>query len=492
MPQLKQKWVTTEIELNGETFTHRYGMWPKQEAFHSTRARYIVFGGARGPGKSYSLSQHIFRQAIRWPGIPILLLRRDLKDLKATTLKEFEKVVPQQMYDPKYGGQHHKGENWYRFPNGSLIQCGELKDWESYKSATVGLIGIDELNEVEEEAYENLDPTLRWTTGEGICDYQECRELGEEFEREHAVHPFYQIVACTNPAPGWVKTRFWEPWKNGQERKQHRFIAATSFDNPSLPPDFIPRLLENHTHSWVQNYIHGDWSSFENMVWPSFNRGLNVWKGPTPFEHFTRIEGGIDYGGTTDDAHRTAAFLTGFTKAGQMVTFWEYSKQGGASTNFFEELAAASKRYRVSRWWADSSQHRANQMLRRSGINVQDAPRYKGAVKDGVNLVNRLIRPNEAGRPSLFVTEDCQRLLSGIESYQLDPQTGEPAKNQEDDEVNAWRYNIMGITKGGPVISEVEYTAKQSQSERSKSSGMMNLFREERRERLRKALETEA
>lgn len=488
---MEQEWVETKIELEGKTVVHRYGMWPKQKQFHSTRKRYVLFGGARGPGKSHALNQHGFRAMLRWPGILVLLARRDLKDLKETTLREWRNVVPPEMYDPKYGGQWHQGDSYFRFPNGSTLMYSEFKDWESKKSLTAGLVLFDELNEIDEEGFINIEPVLRWTTGEGVCTYPECKELGEEFVRDHPIHPFYQIVSATNPSPGWVKDRFWLPWKEGRERKNHAFIPATAFDNPSLPPDFIPNLLEHNNATWVQNYIYGDWSSFENMVYPGFNRGLHVWKGPIPFDDFLFIEGGIDYGGTGETSHKTCAYLTGFTRWGTYITFAEYSKQGGAAADLFEWITRMTRLFKVRRWVADGSQPRANQLIRNAGINVQDAPRYKGAVKDGINLITRLLKPNPTGRPGIYITNDCSWLMSGIETYQLDPETGEPKKNQEDDEVDAWRYNIMAITNTGPVVQSENYTVRTTRSGVPSASKHLEAFRAEKRDRLRNALRIE-
>lgn len=440
---------------------------------------------------------------LAWPGIRGLYLRKDLKDLKGTALVEMLAKWPKELYDPKYGGQHHKGENWFRFPNGSVLQLGELKDWESYKSATVGFVIIDEANEVEEEAFLNLDPTLRWIPdwSSKVCERPECKELGEDFAREHKEHPFYQVLMASNPAPGWLKTRFWEPWRDGQELPNHAFIPATAYDNPSLPPDFIPRLMENHTATWVQNFIHGDWSSFENMAWPAFSRAVHCWRGAVPFAEIEYIEGGIDWGGTTEEAHRTCAYLTAWLRDGRYLTFWEYSKQGGASTDLFAEIGLKTRQFKVRRWWADASQNRANELLRNNGVPVVDAPRYKGAVKDGLNLVHRMMVDTPAqfsgGRtgPQWYVVEDaCPRLISGIETYKIDPATGEPERNQEDDEVNAFRYNVMGIT--GKELTpkdraSVDYSVQSPAGvvRAQKPSGMLQRVKDERRERYREMLE---
>lgn len=486
-----QPWKLTAPDGSVAEGVDRFGAWPKQIEFMSAKDKFVCFGGARGPGKTVSMAQLIKNKMLYWDGIPVLVLRKDLQDLKRTTMAEFIKATPRAFLEKRFGGQWNKAENWVRYPNGSIAHFGELKDWESYKSMTLGAIFIDEANEVEEDAFINLEPTLRWTTGKGVCQLTECAALGEEWVREHPVHPRYQIFMATNPAPGWIKTRFWEPWKAGRERPRHRFIAATAFDNPSLPPDFIPSLLENHSFTWVQNYIYGDWSSFENMVWERFNRGVHLWRGPVPYESFVRVEGGIDYGGTTKDAHRTAAYLTGILPDGRAVTFWEYSEQGAASADFFAKINLATSQYRVVGWDADSSQHRANELLRNAGVPVHDAPGYKGAVRDGLNQVDRLLTIDATKRPGIYIVEEnCPRLVGGIETYQLDPETGEPKKNQDDDEVNAWRYNVMRITRNRTVLPDRPYRPVTNPSGVDpKASSIINRIKAERRERIRQSLE---
>jgi hypothetical protein len=418
----------------------------------------------------------------RWPGIPVLLLRRDLKDLKATTEREWQRVCERELYSPPYG-QYHRTERWYRWPNGSTLYLGDLKDWESYKSMTLGLIAIDELNEVDEEAFINLDPTLRWSTGKGRCDRAECAGF-----EPHPEHPFYQIVAATNPSPGWVKTRFYDPWREGNELPNHRFVPATAFDNPSLPPDYIPSLLNNNNERWVENYVLGDWQAFENQVWPSIQRHAHMFREPPPLSRARRIVGGIDYGGTSSTSHNTVAILVAELQNGQILTFWEHVQQGGPTDQFYHTLRSAQERYRVSAWYADASQERANGLLQMLGLPVYNAPRYPGSVRDGVNLIHQLsLRSLPSGEPVLLIHESCHRLWAGIETYALDPERGEPAKNQQDDEVDAWRYAIYGLT-GGHVPGnsiEVRPIAPQPSRATSKPSQFLEAIRQARRARIR-------
>jgi len=377
--KLRQTFYQTEIQLPDNTIVrHKWGAWPRQVQFLRARARYVLFGGARGGGKTVSLAEYAIAIMLAWPGIPVLVCRKDLKDLKkpGNFLSVFLERCPRELYSPQYGGQYNKSESWFRFPNGSFLQLGELKDWESYKSGTFGYILIEEANEIDEEAFLNLDPTLRWTTGKGTCDLPECKKLGPPFDGPHYRHPLYQIRMTSNPSPGWVKRRFFDPWKAGKELPDHRFILSTAFDNPSLPPNYVLALAQNNSETWVQNYLFGDWSAFENMVYPMFDPATHVWKGPIPYDRIKRVYGGIDYGATSGVAHRTAATLTAILSDGKRLTFWEYSKSGPAAEDFFEEIARLTKEFRVQAWYADSSQNRANELLRNQVDDEVDAWRY--------------------------------------------------------------------------------------------------------------------
>jgi hypothetical protein len=210
-----------------------------------------------------------------------------------------------------------------------------------------------------------------------------------------------------------------------------------------------------------------------------------------PYDRFKRVYGGIDYGATSGIAHRTAAYLTGVLPDGRRLTFWEYSKLGPAAEDFFAQIAEVTKRFRVVAWYADSSQNRANELLRAEGIPIFDAPRYRGARKDGINLISRWLKPSESRPPVIFVHEDCQRLISAIQSYELDPETGEPKDRQPDDEIDAWRYCCMLIDEremlATGMVAPIPVVPKRTPHPPIGSLAMQKL-RERRREKIQEYL----
>lgn len=471
---------------------------------HQSRARHLLFGGAVGPGKSRFLVQHIAKRMLDWPGIPIVLGRYNLKDLQRTTEVEWRRHIDNRLWDPKFGGRYDSQTNSYRFANGSTLYMTQLKDWESWMSAELGMIVYEEISEVPEIVYQNLDTRLRWTTGEGVCEREECAALANA--REHSRHPLYQNVAASNPTPRWPKQRWYDRWANGTLPKSHEFIQALTEDNPFLPPDYESALMEGNNATWVRRMLKGDWTAFEGATFWNFNRPTHIWTDDRPFMGLIEeVYGGIDWGGTTTYAHRTAATLTARLRNGDFLTFWEYSKQGPASVDLIQTLQRMSRLFNVRQWFAGGEQGRAIELLAdpehtTAPLPIKAAPMEKGVRKTRANLLFNLFEPiGKDGAPKLMIHESCTHTITGIETYHEVPEsevaTGhgpipdEPSR-RDDDEVDALGMNLDGMNRLRPVVSNqaIEVVLPHNRNQRGVSS-IMAARRDMKTERLRQFLE---
>jgi len=494
----------TTINLpDGSQWSNPYVPSVDAVKYHMSTARRVLAGGSRGGSKTRSAVEDIAATMLRWPGIPIGVGRKDLADLKRSTMKEFLLKVPNILWDPKYGGQYHRTENWIRFPNGSQVDFVELKDIDSQRGLNMGRWYIDEIHELKDgqNVMRELGGTLRWHTGQGTCERPQCvddaRELaihkGTTFSEEfkpHPTHPIRQVKMMTNPHGGWLKTEFYTPWKENRLPPGYEYIPFYVFNNPGVDATYINSLMDNNPR-WIRNFVYGEWDYFENLAYPEFNRSTHIWRGPLPL--FSEVIGGIDWGMSGVESHRTAMYLTGRARGtGQLITFWEHSVQGVPTTPLFAKIAEMTQRHHVKRWFSDASQEIANGHLRSIGLPVSPAPRYRGAVKDGVGLGNRLMMNDPTGKPGWYVTEDCTRLMTGFESYNVDPDTGEYIK-RDDDEVDAWRYNIMGMHGNDAYeLKTVQMTVKHADKPRqSMVAGILARQKEARFERIANILAEE-
>src|SRR3989442_6612355 len=75
-----------------------YEPFPRQKEFHRSPAKYRLFGGAAGPGKTKALLWEAIQQASETPGCDTLLLRRTYPELESSLLAYFRRDVPRGLY----------------------------------------------------------------------------------------------------------------------------------------------------------------------------------------------------------------------------------------------------------------------------------------------------------------------------------------------------------------------------------------------------------
>src|ERR1019366_9343669 len=86
--------------------TLAYAPFPKQQQFHASSAKYRLFGGAAGPGKSKALLMEAILQAHEYSGANTLLLRRTFPELEQSLLLYFRRDVPRELYRSFQDSKH--------------------------------------------------------------------------------------------------------------------------------------------------------------------------------------------------------------------------------------------------------------------------------------------------------------------------------------------------------------------------------------------------
>src|SRR5713226_9327174 len=75
-----------------------YRAYARQEDFHRSEAKYRLFGGAAGPGKTKALLFEAITQVLEVAGCDTLLLRRTYPELETSLLAYFRRDVPRAFY----------------------------------------------------------------------------------------------------------------------------------------------------------------------------------------------------------------------------------------------------------------------------------------------------------------------------------------------------------------------------------------------------------
>ena len=86
--------ATSKRRSSGLPVSDHYHPFPRQKEFHESGAKYRLFGGAAGPGKTKALLWEAILQALATDGSDTLLLRRTYPELESSLLAYFRRDVP--------------------------------------------------------------------------------------------------------------------------------------------------------------------------------------------------------------------------------------------------------------------------------------------------------------------------------------------------------------------------------------------------------------
>jgi hypothetical protein len=240
-----------------------YDPFPKQQQFHASPAKYRLFGGAAGPGKSKALLMEAILQAHEHPGANTLLLRRTFSELEQSLLLYFRRDVPRELYKSFNDSKHVV--TWHNGSTTRFGYCLAENDVYQYQGAEFLFIGIDELT---------LFTLRQW---QFLTSRNRCPVPGA----------FPCMAAATNPGNighAWVKAL----WIDKQ--------AAPGMENPGeydpADYDFIPaRVTDNPIYAADENYLKtlralpshlkrafldGDWDVFAGQYFDKFDTTRHI------------------------------------------------------------------------------------------------------------------------------------------------------------------------------------------------------------------------
>src|SRR5271168_3364878 len=244
-----------------------YEPFPRQKQFHDSTAKYRLFGGAAGPGKTKALLWEAIFQANAWSGADTLLLRRTYPELESSLLAYFRRDVPRAFYK-----KFNESKHVVTWPNGSTTRfgyCRNENDVYQYQGAEYAFIGLDELTHFTLKQWQFL-------TSRNRCPVP--RYTGGEREGESVVP---SMAGATNPGNighAWVKALWVDKVAPaGFERperydsRDYDFIRARMEDNPIYANDLNYRkTLEALPENLRKAFLDGDWSVFAGQYFDVF------------------------------------------------------------------------------------------------------------------------------------------------------------------------------------------------------------------------------
>jgi phage terminase large subunit len=239
-----------------------YQPFPRQQQFHDSPAKYRLFGGAAGPGKTRALLMEAVLQANAFPGVETLLLRRTFPELEDSLLKEFRQL-PRDAYREFNESKHRV--TWHNGSTTRFGYCKNEKDVYQYQGAEFVFIGIDELTMF----------TLRqW---QFLTSRNRCAVRGT----------FPCMAGATNPGNighAWVKALWVDrrpaPGMEHPEEfdaREYDFVPARVADNPiyANDRDYLAKLRAMPTRL-RRAFLDGDWDIFAGQYFDIWDQSKMV------------------------------------------------------------------------------------------------------------------------------------------------------------------------------------------------------------------------
>ena len=288
--------------LRGEDPGEPYGPYPPQQRFFCSVKRRVLYGGAKGGGKSWAMRRKFVLLAMRYPGLKLLLLRRTYKQLNENH------VLPLRMELDGYA-RYHGDDKAFLFPNRSRIKlgyCDADADVLQYQGQEYDVVGFEEAGLFTEYMLTEI----------ALC----CRSTRADFAPR-----LYYTANPGGPGHGYLKRLFIDRnFREGENPDDYEFIPARATDNIALRehnPDYL-RELDNLPEDRRRALRDGDWDVFAGQFFPEFRREIHVAE-PFPIPHHWRKYLTLDYG-----LDMTAAYWIAVDPWGKAYVYREVHRSG--------------------------------------------------------------------------------------------------------------------------------------------------------------------
>lgn len=222
----------------------------KQRLFMCDEHKYVCYGGARGGGKSWVVRVNALINAIRYPGITQVIIRRSYPELYANHIKPMTTMLPRDVY--RYNDSKKEmlinGSSYILFK-----YCDTSKDLLNFQGNEFDIMYIDEATQLSEEQFKVLSACVRGTNGYPKRVYLTCNPGGVGHQ--------------------WVKRLFVDKlYEAGERAEEYSFIQAGVRDNIELmrtQPDYIAQL-EALPPKLRDAWLDGSWDVYEGQFFEDF------------------------------------------------------------------------------------------------------------------------------------------------------------------------------------------------------------------------------
>jgi len=423
-----------------------------QVAFLQAPFDIVVYGGARGGGKSYATLGEFWLHADRHGqharGLMVRKTREDLKDTIDVALIMYGSAAV-----------WNEQKKFFRFQNGAVLHMAYLEsdsDAQNYQGWSLTRVYVEELTQyADNRGIFKLMATLRSSVRGIKCQFRATCNPG-------------------GPGHGWVKQ--WvidlgpnKPFHDPDTGLVRVFIPAKLTDNPALltnDPNYINRLRASGSPELVRAWLEGDWDVVEGAFFPEFDKQRHVippLKVPDYWIKFRSMDWGSAkpfsvgwWAVVQDDQPHNGGILP--RNAIVRYREWYGAKAPNEGLKIPAEVVAKGIRDREHgeniaygvldpAAFAVISGPSIGETLGRKGVYFRRADNSRLSVPKrmgGWDQLRARLRGNEDGNPMMFFFDDCHAILRTLPMMQHSEINPEDLDTEaEDHAVDETRYACM-------------------------------------------------
>lgn len=415
----------------------------KQMRFFHAREDVIIFGGARGGGKSWAVRWKAVLMALRYPRIKLLIVRRTWPELKKNHINPLKLML--------HGlARYNEQEKAFFFESGSLIQFQYVArddDLLNLQGAEYDVIFVDEATNLTEYQIKQLKACIR-----GVNDY-----------------PKRLYLTCN---PGGKGHQYIKRLKEGrlypeEQGEKYTFIQSLVTDNKALmesDPGYKAKL-EALPPKIRKAWLEGDWDIYEGQFFEQFRDDPTGYETRTnthvipPFDipHGWKVYRSYDWGYNHpfscgwwamdyDGVIYRILELYGCTQEPNTGVKWTDERQ-------FREIARIEREHpwlkgRKIQGVADPSIWSAE----KTGVSTADVAAAQGVYFDKANndriagwrQCQYRLAFDKNGYPMMYVFSNCKAFIRTIPLLCYSETQPEDLDTEEEDHVaDEWRYFCM-------------------------------------------------
>jgi len=418
-----------------------YVPFARQLEFRNSVAKYRLFGGAAGPGKTNALLFEAIRQAHLYGNekpVDTLLLRRTFPELEASLVAYFRRDVPRDCY-----ASYNDSKHIVTWLNGSTTRfghCAHENDIYQYQGAEYLFIGIDELTHFTLKMWQFLTSRNRCPAPNSVPCMAGATNPG------NIGHAWVKALWIDRRAPAGMDR------PDQYDAKDYAFTRATLKDNPIYADDAqYRRTLEALPTHLRRAFLDGEWDVFAGQYFDVFDRARHTPRAEEiPFEPWWPRWLSIDWG----FEHPSAVLWHTASPNGTVITYREFVQNHLSPRMLAAAIAERSAGERISSVYLSPdafAQRTADDTIAAQlgrGLELEGLPRPDPADDDRVGgwmLMYELLAQDR-----WIVTQNCAGLIESLPVLTRDEANIEDVLKYEGDDVaDAARYGLKSRMEPG-------------------------------------------